>query len=70
MNKTLYTIVGHIPLVGLFFQSRTNFFAFRGSPFMAEFTKTNDYKMLANWLKQHPNQVVSPKRAKEILGKK
>ena len=36
---------------------------------MAEFTKTNDYKVLTDWLKSHPDQVISPKKAMELIVK-
>ena len=57
MNKKLYNILGYIPVIGRIVQIKTNFFAFKPSPFMAEFTKTNDYKVLTDWLKNHPDQV-------------
>lgn len=69
MNKKLYTLLGHIPIVGMIIQAKTNFFAFKPSPFLAEFTKTKNYQILNNWLKNHPNQVISPKKAKELINK-
>ena len=56
-------------MIGRIVQTKTNFFAFKPSPFMAEFTKTNDYKVLADWLKSHPDQVISPKKAMELIAK-
>lgn len=69
MNKKLYNILGYIPVIGRIVQIKTNFFAFKPSPFMAEFTKTNDYKVLTDWLKSHPDQVISPKKAMELIAK-
>lgn len=69
MNKTLYNILGYFLFVGKIIQSKTNFFTFKCSPFMSEFTKTNDHKVLTDWLKSHPDKVLSPKIAKQIIEK-
>lgn len=67
MNKSLYNILGWVPLLGPIIKSKTNFFAYKCSPFMVEFMKTDDYKILSDWMKRHPNQIISPKMAKRII---
>lgn len=69
MKKNTYKILSKIPIVGSVVKTKANFFAFKPSPFMAEFTKTKDYEILTSWMKQHPDQILSPKTAAKLLGK-
>lgn len=67
MNKVLYKLVGFIPIVGPIIQSKNNFFFLKCSPFMEEYFKTNEYAILKKWIDNHPNQMLSPKIAEELL---
>lgn len=69
MNRTLYNMLGHIPIAGRFIQIKANVFASMHTPLTEEFKKSTNYKIIDNWKKQHPNQVVSPKLAKELIEK-
>lgn len=67
MKKNIYSILARVPIVGPIIEKKTNFFAFKCSPFMEEYTKTDDFKILRNWGKSHPDEIISPKMAEKII---
>jgi hypothetical protein len=69
MTKTAYKMLGFIPIIGTLVQTKFNFFAMKCSPFMDDFTRTDGYKAICDWLRTHPDQVISPKKAQELIDK-
>lgn len=69
MKKTTSYLIGKIPFVGKAIQSKYDFFAFPCSPLMDELTRRDGYKLIRDWMAKHPDQVISPEKARELLAK-
>lgn len=67
MNTRLYKALSLIPGLGLIVGKKCNFFYLKGSQFMEDFMKTEEYKAIMAWLKEHPNQVIGPQKANKII---
>lgn len=69
MDKKLYNIISIIPFIGPIIQIKTNFFSLVCSPYLEELSKTGALKEINKWVSDHPDKILSPKIAKDIIRK-
>lgn len=70
MKKITCRLIGKIPLIGKILQSKFDFFAFSCSPLIDDLSKSNNYKLILEWIKTNPDQVISPKKVNELLNER
>lgn len=69
MNKHLYNMLRLIPGLGIAVRNKNDFFYLKPSHYISELKVSGKYDILMDWLKQHPNQTLSPKTAEKLMKK-
>ncbi len=70
MNRHLYNILRLMPGLGMAVGIKYDFFYLKPSPYISELMKSGNYDILIDWVKQHPNQTLTPKMAEKLIRSK